>query len=315
MRHLVNGRGLQAIMILLATLFLPLLTATAGEMPGEGVEEAAVAVATVVAVDKDSRTLTLRDEDGTEWTFVAGPEVRNFDQIKRGDQVITHYYGAFAIALLPKGSGIRKRVDELRVQRAQPGAMPAAKITHTIVASGTVEAVDKAHRTVTLKGPKQTVVLEVSKDVDLSKVKVGDGVEAAYVASYAVAVEPAPKVSGTVEIKTTAVALGIGAEWGHGKLTLNDGSVHWFDIKGMSVIDIGISTVKMTGKVYHLVEPKDLEGKYLSGEAGAALGIGGSALTMENSNGVVMKLRSKQKGLKLTLAPEGLSITNVKPAQ
>jgi Cu/Ag efflux protein CusF len=314
MKNLVKKHGLQAMAILLSVLFVPLFAVSAEEEPAVAIEDAAVAVATVVGIDKETRTLTLKDEDGEEWNFVAGPEVRNFDQIKRGDSVITQYYSAFAIALGPKGSGIEGRVDEIQVERAKPGEKPAARITHTVTAVGTVEAVDKEARMVALKGAAQTVVLEVSEDVDLSKVKVGDEVVAAYISSYAVAVEPAPKVSGTVDIKTTSVALGVGVEWGDGKLTLHDGSTYTFDIKGMSVIDIGVATVKAQGKVYKLVEPKDLEGKYLSGEAGGTLGVGGSVLSMQNSNGVVLKLKSKQKGLKLTLAPEGLSITNVKPA-
>jgi len=38
------------------------------------------------------------------------------------------------------------------------------------------------------------------------------------------------------------------------------------------------------------------------------MGVGGSATAMKNGNGVVMHLTSSQKGVKLTLAPEGLSI-------
>jgi Cu/Ag efflux protein CusF len=314
MKNLVKKHVLQAMAILLTVLCVPLFAASAEEEPEVAIGDTAVAVATVVSIDKETRTLTLEDEDGEQWNFAAGPEVRNFDQIKTGDRVITQFYAAFAIALGPKGSGTAGRVDEIQVERAKPGEKPAGRITHTVTAGGIVEAVDKENRMVTLKGTAQTVVLEVSEDVDLSKVKVGDEVEAAYIASYAVAVEPAPKVSGTVDIKTTSVALGVGVEWGDGKLTMYDGSTYTFNIKGMSVIEIGVATVKAEGKVYKLVEPKDLEGKYLAGEVGGALGVGVSVLTMENSNGVVLKLKSKQKGVNLTLAPEGLSITNVKRA-
>ena len=307
--------GLPAVAIFLTVLFAPSFTAFAEEEPAVAVEDAAVAVATVVAVDKETRTLTLKDEDGNETKFVAGPEVRNFDQINRGDQVITQYYSAFAIALGPKGSGTEERVDEIEVERAKAGEKPAVKITQTTIAEGTVEAVDTEHRLVTVKGPMQTVVLEASKDLDLSKVKVGDEVAAVYVASYAVSVEPAPKVSGTVKIESTSVALGVGVEWGNGTLTMNDGSAYTFDIKGVSVLDVGVSKVSAEGQVFKLVEAKDIEGAYLAGEAGATLGAGGSALTMKQKNGVVIKLKSFQKGVKLTLAPEGLSITNVKPAE
>jgi Cu/Ag efflux protein CusF len=270
--------------------------------------DAAIAVATVVAIDEQTRQITLKGSEGDEVTITAGPEVRNFDQIKRGDKVIMEYYQALAIALGPKGSGIRERVDMLDVERAKPGDKPAARMTKRIFALGTVESVDAKNNTVVLKGALKTVQMTVSEDVDLSKVKPGDEVEAVYTESFAVKVEPAPKVSGTVEMKTTSVAIGIGVEWGSGTLTMNDGSTHKFKINGLSVIDVGVSSVQFTGEVFHLVEAKDLTGTYVAGEAGATLFAGGSAMSMKNSKGVVMNLKSTQKGLKLTLAPEGLTI-------
>ena len=40
------------------------------------------------------------------------------------------------------------------------------------------------------------------------------------------------------------------------------------------------------------MEAKDLAGTYISGEAGAALIGGGSAIAMKNENGVVIQLKS-----------------------
>jgi hypothetical protein len=121
-------------------------------------------------------------------------------------------------------------------------------------------------------------------------------------------VVPAPKVSGTVKLESTSVALGIGVEWGHGTLTLHDGSTHKIQINGLSVLDLGVSEIKASGEVFNLVELSDLDGTFFAGQAGIALGVGGSATAMKNSNGVVMQLKSTQEGVKLTLAPEGLSI-------
>ncbi len=44
--------------------------------------------ATVDSVDYENRTGTLKLPDGTMLTFKAGPEVRNFDQVKAGDKVL-----------------------------------------------------------------------------------------------------------------------------------------------------------------------------------------------------------------------------------
>lgn len=44
--------------------------------------------ATIVAIDYEKRTGTLRLADGTTETFRARPEVKDFDQVKVGDSVI-----------------------------------------------------------------------------------------------------------------------------------------------------------------------------------------------------------------------------------
>ncbi len=301
---------LQSIVFLATTLFLPLAVSAAepSDKPGLLVENAAVAVATVTAIDQETREITLKGPEGDKLTFTAGPEVRNFAQIKRGDRVIMSYFEGLAVALGPEGSGATAEIAAVEVTRAEPGERPAASVTGRIAAVGAVKAVDRENHTVTLKGPDRTVVLAVAEDVDLSEIKVGDTAEAVYIASYAVKVVPAPKVSGTIELESTSVALGVGVEWGHGTLTLHDGTTHKLKINGLSVIDLGISGVEATGEVFNLVELTDLDGTFFAGEAGIAVGVGGSATAMKNANGVVMQLKSSQKGVRLTLAPEGLSI-------
>ena len=301
---------LQSITLLVTTLFLPLAVTAAGPAgePGMMVEDAAVAVATVTAIDEKTRNITLKGPEGDKVTFTAGPEVRNFAQIKRGDRVMMSYFAGFALALGPQGSGATAELSALETTRAKLGDKPAASVTSKTVAVGTVEAIDRNNRTVTLQGAERTVQLEVADDVDLSTVKVGDTAEALYVESYAVQVVPAPKVSGTVKLKSTSVAIGVGVEWGHGTLTLDDGTTHKIKINGLSVVDLGVSEIKATGEVFNLVELTDLDGTFFAGQAGIAVGVGGSATAMKNSNGVVMQLKSTQEGVKLTLAPEGLSI-------
>ena len=294
--------------------FVLIFTAASGAVSAEEVgamvvADTAIAVAVIVNIDKDTRAITLKSqEDGDEWVFNAGPEVRNFDQLKRGDLVIMEYYSAFAIALEPKGSRLKERLDGSELDRAEPGEKPGMKYTNATYVLAKVTDVDPEMETVTLEGEYGTLTMTVNSDLDLESVEVGQEVEALYVESLAISVEPAPKVSGTVKAKFTAVAVGIGVEWGEGSLSMYDGSSHDFKIRGMTLLDVGISVVEATGEVYHLVEAKDLEGTYASAEAGAVLIAGGSALTMKNGNGVIMKLKSTQKGARLTLAAEGLKI-------
>jgi hypothetical protein len=290
-----------------------LFTVSASEQPetegvGLAVDKTAVAVDVIVGIDQETRAITLKNAEGDEWVFVAGPEVRNFDQLKRGDLVILDYYAGFALELKPQGSGIKGRISEMSAERAKAGEKPGLKVTNTTYAFGKVTAIDLEHREVTLQGVEKTVVLGVSDEVDLSKIEVGQQVEAAYVESYVIAVEPAPKVSGTVNIKSTSIAIGIGVEWGKGTLTMYDGTTHDFKISGLSVLDLGVTSIEATGEVYHLVEAKDLAGSFVTGEVGAAFIGGGSAVAMKNENGVVMKLKTTQKGVKLTAAGKGMTV-------
>lgn len=109
-------------------------------------------------------------------------------------------------------------------------------------------------------------------------------------------------------MKSKAVAVGIGFSWGEGTMSMYDGSQHDFTVRGLSVIDVGITSAEATGEVYNLVEAKDLEGTFIAGEAGAALIGGGSVMALKNGNDVVMKLKSTQKGIRLSLAGQGLKV-------
>jgi Cu/Ag efflux protein CusF len=276
-------------------------------VPGRLAVGSAAAIATVQDIDQESRLVTLRHPDGTMDSFIAGDEVRNLAQVKKGDVVLMEYYEGFAVALGPP-SDVRAKISTMKLERAPEGEKPAAKLTETVEIVARVEEIDREKRLAALSGPKRTVVIKVADDVDLEKVKVGDEVMAVYRESFAVSVQPAPEVSGTVKIETTSVALGVGVEWGSGTLSMYDGSTHEFKISGISVVDIGVSKINLAGEVYKLKDPADFAGNYISGEAGGALGAGGSGVVMKNEKGVLMRLTSKQKGLKLTLAGKGLSV-------
>ena len=111
------------------------------------------------------------------------------------------------------------------------------------------------------------------------------------------------KPSGTVTIESKSVAVGVGVSWGDGKLRYK-GKTYAFSVKGLSVVDLGVSKVSAKGKVFHLNKVEDFSGNYAAAQAGAAVGGGMSAVALKNQNGVVMELTSTQTGVKLTLAGE-----------
>jgi len=113
--------------------------------------------------------------------------------------------------------------------------------------------------------------------------------------------------SGTVSITSKSIALGIGVSWGHGTLKYK-GKEYKFSLEGISVVDVGISTLSASGEVYHLNNISDFAGQFTAFEAAATLAGGGAYTTMKNQNGVVMKIKATTKGLSLTLAPKGVKV-------
>jgi len=122
------------------------------------------------------------------------------------------------------------------------------------------------------------------------------------------AVGAADKPSGKIALYTTSVAMGVGAQWGSGTLTLNNGKHYEFTAQGLELGGVGFSEARATGEVYNLHNLADFSGVYVAVEASAALGDGPGARTMRNEHGVVINLSSAQKGVKITLAGEGVRI-------
>ncbi len=119
--------------------------------------------------------------------------------------------------------------------------------------------------------------------------------------------EAEDKPSGTVTIESKSVALGVGVTWGDGKLSYQ-GKTRTFSVKGLSVVDVGVSKVSASGKVFNLNKLEDFPGTFAAAEAGAAVGGGMSIVRLRNQKGVVLELTSTQTGVKFTLAGEGIEV-------
>ena len=110
-----------------------------------------------------------------------------------------------------------------------------------------------------------------------------------------------------VELQSRTIAAGIGARIGDGTL-LVDGQQHAFSLRGISLGDIGASSMTALGPVQNLTSIEDFAGTYLAIEAGAAAGNGVATLMMRNEHGVVITLESDVQGVQLTLGGQALRI-------
>lgn len=106
-------------------------------------------------VDSKTRTVTLKDKDGTFTNFVAGPEIKNFPQIKVGDRLTVTHELAVAIELVKvNNQGVRSEVQTSTQTSAALGSKPASVISNTTIIIANVVSVDRQKMTVSVKGPK-----------------------------------------------------------------------------------------------------------------------------------------------------------------
>lgn len=163
--------------------------------PGKAVIAQTVeASAKVVAIDKATRTVTLKDAKGRTFDVVAGEEVKRFDEIKLGDLVVVRYAQALTMQLMKtKTKSGEVKVEEAAV-RAAPSARPGGAVGREVTAVLDVLAVDPKKMTITVKGPRGNVVdLQVQNPDHFKVVKKGDQIEAVYTEAVAISLEPAPK--------------------------------------------------------------------------------------------------------------------------
>ncbi|APV51258.1 hypothetical protein BWI17_17160 [Betaproteobacteria bacterium GR16-43] len=148
--------------------------------------------ATVDAIDQVTRAVTLKAANGDKVSFVAGPEVKNLAQVSKGDVVTIEYAQAVLVGLDKTKSTTRERVVSEAQQSAAKGQMPAAVVVRDVKVTASVEGIDTAKSTVTLRGPENTVTLYVKDPAVLKAVKKGDFVVASYTEAVAIRVDKAP---------------------------------------------------------------------------------------------------------------------------
>ena len=149
--------------------------------------------AKVVELDIARRTATLLGPRGQLVAVDVPAEVKNFDQVKVGDELVVRYLTAVAARIEPASkSGIRERVESSGGGTAAAGAMPGAAQGRTVEVLAVIQSLDRKAGTATLRGPRRTVTLAVPEGVDITKLKVGNEVRVVFVEAVVLSVERAP---------------------------------------------------------------------------------------------------------------------------
>lgn len=120
---------------------------------------------------------------------------------------------------------------------------------------------------------------------------------------------PARADSGTVRISFIKAGWVIGGTIGQGWLTFR-GRSYPLSIGGLSYgLTFGGSKTDLYGRVRNIYHPRDVEGVYGAGAAGAAVIRGPQAVILTNQKGAVMELAGRQTGLILNLDLNGMAVT------
>ena len=172
------------------------LTKPKAPIAGVAAQEAALIYdGEVTKIDAATRTVTLMNKDG-ETSIVAGPEVKNFAEIKVGDHFDVVYELAVAIELVKvKNPGTTSEQVSTSTTTAPQGDKPGMITTKTITATANVEAIDAAKNIVSLKGPQGNIFKVKVQNPDLLKdIAVNDQVKVVYTEAIAAVVSaPAKK--------------------------------------------------------------------------------------------------------------------------
>ena len=158
-------------------------------VPGGVLIEKFKETATVTAIYPATRKVTLVKTDGSQATFVAGPEVANFAQIQVGDQVKATVTDRVSI-FVPKPGESAADFAAGALALAPLGEKPGGVMADTVQFTAKVTAVSLWHHTATLQMPDgSSKTVKVRPDVTLTKDNVGAEVVIRITEAVAVSVE------------------------------------------------------------------------------------------------------------------------------
>ena len=113
--------------------------------------------------------------------------------------------------------------------------------------------------------------------------------------------------SATLRLSGGSVAAGVGIEWGRGTLTYQ-GKSYSVAVRGLSVGDVGVTSIEASGKVFNLKRLSDFNGNYAAVDAGLTAAGGAGVAAMKNQNGATVELVSTTRGVEIGLGGAGVDM-------
>jgi hypothetical protein len=114
---------------------------------------------------------------------------------------------------------------------------------------------------------------------------------------------------GSIRFNVVKAGFVIGGSAGSGAMNFH-GRIYPLIIGGVSYgFTFGASATDFVGTVSNIRTPGDVNGIYIAGGAGAAVGPGGGVIVLANQNGALLTLSGTQAGLIVAADLNGLVIT------
>jgi Cu/Ag efflux protein CusF len=151
--------------------------------------------ATVEAIDKANRELTLKGPKGNLVVVEVSERVKRFDEIKVGDIISAQYTEALVFQLKKAEEsaplGTVEKVGGTPTEGDKPGAVVSSQVTATVA----VEAVDPSVPSITVRNAENNILsYRVENAKNLEGVKPGDKIVVTYIEALAIQVsEPKKK--------------------------------------------------------------------------------------------------------------------------
>jgi hypothetical protein len=182
--------ALTALMTLAALLTTAAYAQQTVEKPVKTITGVVKHSAIVASVDQETREINLIGAGMRRFSITAGPEVRNFDQIKPRDRLVVAYTERLNIQVTPAGEA-RPEGAVAAVGRAEAGEKPGVGMAEAVQATFTVDSIDRENSRATLidsDGIPRTI--DVRDTEALKLVQVGDQVTTRLTKAVSISIEP-----------------------------------------------------------------------------------------------------------------------------
>lgn len=194
MKNKIKKLFIQGFTATLAVILISLFSMTnaqAQNTKGQAVMATATVTATVTKIDHKSREVHIKTEDKQEYKFIAGPDVQNLDQVKKGDVITVVYTEALAYEVKSHSNNAGTTTA---MAAANKGEKPAAAVAQQTTVTVTITAIDTKAPSITIKEPDGTVeTIKVKDPSKLNGIKVGDVVDLTYTEAFAISVDRSVK--------------------------------------------------------------------------------------------------------------------------